>query len=157
MPVEQRRAITERRQHRITPSGLRRGHPLPAEFDRQAEPVLGATGTGDDLRPEADAEHRFVGVAEGPREFEQGRKIRIAGIIEGVLAAPQQDHGIMGRGVGRQRIAAIGPAQIDRRPGGIEFGLHQAKRRIAKVFDGENVHEVDFGPIGFTGLDHQSA
>ena len=44
--------------------GRGRPHLVPAELDRAAEDVPGAMAAGDELRAEADAEHRLVGLAE---------------------------------------------------------------------------------------------
>ncbi len=128
------------RKHRIGLGLRRQRHPVPAEFGGAADLVLAAKGTRNQLAAEADAEHRAVLVGEIARQVEQAGEIRAILVVERVLAAAEHHHGIVPGRVVRQRVALIGPAQVEI---GARLGKSRtdlAKARIVEILDDQDPH-----------------
>jgi hypothetical protein len=128
------------RQHRVGLRFRRQRNALPAEFLDAADPVLCPKGARDQLAAEADAEYGTVPGGEIARQVEQSGKVGILVVGQRVLPAAQHHQRIMAGGVLGQRLAAIGPAQVD-------LGFRFCKRRadlaepgIVEILDDQHPH-----------------
>src|ERR1700676_1784752 len=91
VPMEEWRAAAERRDEWIGATGLGWANVFPAELDQPSEDVLGAVSARNQLRSEANAEHRLVRFAEFSRQRGDSRQIGMVNVVEGALPAAKDD------------------------------------------------------------------
>jgi hypothetical protein len=113
---------------------------VPAELDRTAEDVLGAVAARHELRAEADAEHRLVGLAESARERRLARQIGVVGIVERALRAAEKNERIEAVRRIRHALALVGTHRAPLGAGRVERLAHQPERRLRIVLDHQDAH-----------------
>ena len=138
--MEDRRTVGKGSDQRIGTAGCGRTHLMPAEFDRPAEDVPGAVTAGDKLGTEANAEDGLVGRSEIPGQCGNGGEPRAVMVIEGALAAAEDDQGIMAIVAWGYGIALKCAAERDLGTGFGERRLDLAKRRAGEILQDKHTH-----------------
>jgi hypothetical protein len=86
------------------PGGRKQHH---AELRRRAQMHLRTPGPRQELRAQADAEHRLRGGGKGAGKLEQCREVAAARVVVGVHDASQDQQAVMLGGVRRQLDASL--------------------------------------------------